>query len=68
MTFYQRGQYSEAGKVVQEALKMAEKTFHANHPDLASVCENLADCLRKLGKTNEAEELEARARKIRSSQ
>ena len=65
-TLYQQGRYVEAEDVAKEALKVAEKTFGTNHPDVATSLNNLAALYRQIGKEDEAEILETRARKIRS--
>jgi hypothetical protein len=39
---YQQGRYSEAGKVAEKALTVAEKTFGAEHPAVATSLNNLA--------------------------
>jgi hypothetical protein len=36
------------------------------HPEVAIVCENMRGLYRQIGKEDEAEQLEARAKKIRS--
>jgi hypothetical protein len=43
-----------------------EKVLGKNHPHVATVCENMAELYKKVGKEDEAERLEERARKIRS--
>ena len=43
-----------------------EKALGPEHPDTALVLENYADLLRKTGRGNEAEELEACAKAIRT--
>jgi tetratricopeptide (TPR) repeat protein len=65
---YQKGQYSEAAKEAEEALSVAEKTFGPDHPAVATTCENMAKLYRQMGKEDEAEKLEARAKTIRSNQ
>jgi hypothetical protein len=35
VTILQQGRYSEAAKVADKALKVAEKTFGINHPEVA---------------------------------
>jgi urocanate hydratase len=68
LMLYQQGRYSEATKIAEEALTVAEKTFGRNHPQVATVCENMAELCRQIGKEDEAGRLEARARRIRSNQ
>jgi lipopolysaccharide biosynthesis regulator YciM len=43
-----------------------EKVLGKNHPYVATVLEKMANCSREMGKKDETEELEARAKKIRS--
>jgi len=54
---YQQGRYSEAAKVAEEALKVAEETFGPNHPDVAASLNNLASLYRLQDKYAEAEPL-----------
>jgi hypothetical protein len=58
----------EAEPLYKLALKIGGKTLRPNHPNVATVCENMAKLCRHIGKEDEAEKLEARARKIRSNQ
>jgi len=62
---YKDGQYSEAAKVAEEALKVAEETFGPDHPDAATVLENMAGFYKKIGKKDEAKRLKERAKRIR---
>ena len=48
-----------------QGLKILEKALGPEHINVAVVCENMAGLYRKIGKENEAEILETRARKIR---
>jgi lipopolysaccharide biosynthesis regulator YciM len=48
------------------ALKIYEKALGKNHPDVPTVCENMAEFYRKVGKTDEAERLEVHVKRIRS--
>ena len=59
--FYQQGRYSEGVQVAEEALKVVEKTFGPEHPNVTTVLRNMAECYKKTGKKNEAEKLEERA-------
>ena len=61
---YQQGRYSEAAKVAEEALTVAEKTFGPNHPAVVTSLNNLAELYRAQGKYAEAEPLFKRALKI----
>ena len=45
-----------------------EYALGQEHPDVATVLENMAKCYREMGKKAEAEKLEARAKKIRNKQ
>ena len=45
-----------------------EKALGKDHPNVANVLENMAKCSKEMGKKDEAEKLEARAKKIRSNQ
>ena len=51
-TLYQQGEYSE---VATEALKVAQKTFGPNHPNVATSLNNLAALYDSQGKYAEAE-------------
>ena len=62
---YQQGRYSEAAKVAQEALTVAEKTFGPNHHYTATSIDNLGAVYRDQGKYTEAEPLHKRALAIR---
>ena len=57
---------SQAEPLCKRSLKIREKTLRPDHPDVATTCENMAGLYRQIGKEDEAEILEARARKIRS--
>jgi tetratricopeptide (TPR) repeat protein len=63
-----QGMYVEAEPLYKRSLAIMEKAFGPDHPNVATVCENMAECYKKVGKEKEAEELEARAREIRSKQ
>lgn len=58
---YQQGQYSEAAKVAQEALTVAQKTFGPNHPYMATSLNNLAALYQAQGRYAGAEPLCKRA-------
>lgn len=53
---------------MKRALAIVEKTLGPDHPKVATVCENIAELCRQIGKEDEAERLEERARRIRSNQ
>ena len=61
----QQGRYSEAAKVAEETLTVAEKTFGPEHPYMATSLNNLASVYHSQGKYAEAEPLYKRALKIR---
>jgi hypothetical protein len=44
-----------------------EKPLGKEHLHVAAVLENMAKCYREMGKKDEADKLEARAKKIRSN-
>jgi len=63
-----QGKYSEAEPFYKQALAISEKALGPEHPQVATVCENMAGLYRQIGKEDEAEKFEARARRIRSKQ
>lgn len=48
-------------------MKILEKTLGPDHPLVATVCQNLAELYKLIGKEDEAERLETHAGKIRSN-
>ena len=60
-TLYQQGQYSEAAEAAEEALKVAEKTFEPDHPDVALSLNILGELYYVQGKYAEAEPLYKRS-------
>ncbi|MFQ6007921.1 MAG: tetratricopeptide repeat protein [Candidatus Zixiibacteriota bacterium] len=60
-SLYQQGYYSEGIKVAQEALKVAEKTIGADHPNTATSLNNLALLYYATGRYAEADPLYERA-------
>ena len=56
----------EAEPLYQRALAIREKALGPEHPEVATVLENYAPLLRKIGKDAEVAELEARASTIRA--
>lgn len=54
-TLYQQGRYSEATKVAEEALKVAEKIFEPNRLNVEQSLNNQARLHRAKGKYNEME-------------
>ena len=61
----QNGRYADAVGVAKEALKVAEETFGANHPNLARSLSDLAELYRVTGQLAQAESLHQRALSIR---
>lgn len=61
VTLYQQGQYSEAAKIAEEALSVAEKTFGPDHTSVATSLYNLATLCGAQSKYVEAEPLHKRA-------
>ena len=57
-----------ARSLYARALVIWEKALGPEHPDLATCLENYALCLSKMGRSQEAEPLEARAKAIRAEQ
>jgi tetratricopeptide (TPR) repeat protein len=64
MMLYQQGRYSEAAKVAEEALIVAERTFGPNHPRVAASLNNLVELYRAQGRYTDAEPLYKRSLKI----
>ena len=63
---YHKGEYARALEVGKQALQIAEKNVGPDHPDVATSLENIAYLYRATKREKEAEELEARAARIRS--
>ncbi len=59
--------YDSAERLYKQALEIQEEAFGLEHPEVAATCENMAELYKKMGKEDEAERLEARARKIQSN-
>jgi tetratricopeptide (TPR) repeat protein len=59
-----RGQYRDAENSFKRSLVLTEKNLGPENPTLALVLMPYASLLRKTGRTTEAGELEARARKV----
>ena len=66
MELYRAGAYDRAVAVAQKALRVAERNVGPNHPDEATVLENLAAVYRATDRSSEAEALEQRAARIRT--
>ena len=63
-----QGQYAEAEPLYQRSLAIREKVLGAEHPDVATILDNYAELLRVTGRSDEAEEMAARAKAIRAKQ
>jgi tetratricopeptide (TPR) repeat protein len=59
-----QGQYTDARPLYQRALAIFEKVLGPQHPTVATCLENYAFLLRNMGRPEEAELLESRARVI----
>jgi len=66
--YHAQGKYAKAVPLYERTLIIYEKTLGPDHPHLAVICENYGNCYRGLGKEDEAEILETRAKTIRSKQ
>ena len=47
--YYNQGNYTEALKMYDEALKIYRAAFGENHPDVAKTLRDVKDCLERLG-------------------
>ncbi len=65
---YALGRYQEALPFAEKALRLGEREFGPDHPDVAQGLENYAALLRKTGRSAEATNMEARAKAIRGKQ
>lgn len=63
--FYFQGNYARAVVVAKQALEVAQTNFGPDHPNVAASLNNLAELYRATGRMNDAEKLEACAKKIR---
>ncbi|MDB9823466.1 tetratricopeptide repeat protein, partial [Deltaproteobacteria bacterium] len=61
-----QGKFAEAEPLYKRSLEIREKALGPDHPDVATVLENLAKCFSGMGKLDEAENLVARAIKLRN--
>ncbi len=66
LLYHDLGNYAEAAPLYRRALAIYEKALGPEHPDVAQSLENYAALLRKTGRADEVEELEARAKAIRA--
>ncbi len=64
--YHSQGNYEEAEPLYERALVIKEKVLGLEHPGLVGLLENYADLLRNLGRTAEADRLEAQAESIRA--
>ena len=53
-------------ELYKRALEIREKSLGLDHPDIATLLENLADFYRKIKRVKDAEVLEERALRIRA--
>jgi tetratricopeptide (TPR) repeat protein len=61
-----QGQYGKAEPLYQRALAIFEKALGPEHPNVVTVLENYALCLRAIHRSQEADLLESRAKMIRA--
>ena len=61
-----QGHYAQAEPLFKRSLAIFEKNFGTDHPNVATILENLAGVYRKANRTSEAQELKDRAAKIRN--
>jgi tetratricopeptide repeat protein len=57
---------TEAERLYQRVVAILEKALGREHPDVATALSNYASLLRAMGRSQEAEPLEARAKAIRA--
>ena len=60
------GQPAKAEPLYRRALSIRQKALGPTHPEVAKTLEDLANVLRKLGRSNEAVVLDVQAREIRA--
>ncbi len=63
---YALGRYQEALPFAEIAMRLGEREFGPDHPDVAQGLENYAALLRKTGRSAEATRMKARAKAIRA--
>jgi hypothetical protein len=64
-TFYQdHGQLAEAAGTWQHVLRIAEKTYGDDHPNLAGPLNSLSEIYKKMGKVQESQQMADRAGKL----
>ncbi|MFQ5714255.1 MAG: tetratricopeptide repeat protein [Candidatus Scalinduaceae bacterium] len=64
LMLHKQGQYSEAVNTAKEALKVAEETFGSDHPDVATLLNNLAMLYNAQGKYAKAKYFYERSQSI----
>jgi clan AA aspartic protease (TIGR02281 family) len=64
--YHAQGRYAEAEPLYRRSLEIMEKTLGPNHPDVATILNNLAELYREQGRYAEAEPLYRRSLEIRS--
>jgi len=64
--YYEQGKYIESEGFYKHALAFFEKALGPNHPQVATVLENMTELYKKMGNEEEAKKFEERAKKIRS--
>lgn len=63
---YEQGKYIESESLYKQALAISEKALGPNHPQVATVLENMTELYKKIGNEEQAKKFEERAKKIRS--
>jgi tetratricopeptide (TPR) repeat protein len=66
LLYVAQGQYELAEPLFERSLAICEKTLGPDHSGVAAILENMAILYRATEREKEAEELEARAARIRS--
>jgi len=64
--YYAQGKYAEAEPLLQRSLAILEKALGPDHPNVATNLMNYAALLRETYRSNEAAEMDARAKVIRA--
>jgi hypothetical protein len=62
---YTLGKYTEAEPLYKRLLEIREKALGKDHPDVATVLENMADLYKKMDREDEEKQMIERARRIR---
>jgi len=63
-----QGQPAKAEPFYRQALSIRQKALGLSHPEVAKTLEELANVLRKLGRSQEAVAIDLQAREIRAKQ